>query len=187
MSSELTRGTWRDMFDTMTLTKIVGGFCGMLLVFLLGNFAAELIYPIGGESHGDEHHQAYTIDTGGDDHGGDKPVEAAPDFGVVFASADAAAGEGLFKACRACHKLEQGANGTGPHLYGVVGRTVDAAEGFNYSGALEKVADVWTPENLNGFLADPKGYAPGTKMSYKGMPKVEDRANLIAYLQSIGS
>lgn len=175
------------MFDTMTLTKIVGGFCGMLLVFLLGNFAAKSIYHNDGNDHGEGHHQAYTIDTGDEDHGGDEVAEEAPDFGVVFASADAAEGEGLFKACKSCHKLEHGANGTGPYLYGIVGRQVDAVEGFKYSGALEKVTDVWTPENLNGFLENPKGYAPGTRMSYRGMPKIEDRANLIAYLQSIGS
>ena len=176
------------MFDTMTLTKIVGGFCGMLLVFLLGNFAAESIYHIGGESHDGEHHQAYTIDTGEDDaHGGDDAAEAEPDFGVLLASADPAEGEGLVRACRSCHKLEDGENGTGPHLYGVDGRAVGSVDGFGYSGSLVAVADVWDPEHLNGFLANPKAYAPGTKMSYSGMKKIEDRANLIAYLATVAN
>ncbi len=175
------------MFDTMTMTKIVGGFCGMFLVFLLGKFVAETIYHVGGDDHGDGHTQAYIIDTGeGGDHGGEAMADAGPPFEEVYASADPAAGEGLFRACKACHKLEDGANGTGPHLYGLVGRAVDSVDGYNYSGALATAADVWSPENLNGFLENPKEYAPGTKMSYKGMDDVEDRANLIAYLGTIG-
>lgn len=170
--------------DTMTLTKGVGAFCGALLVFLLGNWAGELIYHQGG-GHGDEHSQAYVIDTGeGDAHGGEEEVAAVP-FEEVYASADASAGERLFRQCSACHKLEQGENAAGPYLYGVVGRDVGAASGYaGYSGALSAVADVWTPENLNAFLEDPKGYAPGTAMSYRGMADVEDRANLIAYLDA---
>jgi len=171
------------MFDTMTMTKAVGAFCGMFLVLLMGKWAAETIYHVGG-GHGD-HQQAYTIDTGSEDDAG---AEAAPevDFEEVFASADPAAGEKLFRACSACHKLEQGANSTGPYLYGVVGRAVDTATGYTqYSGQLELVADVWTPVNLNHFLENPKGFAPGTKMSYKGMSKIEDRANLIAWLDTL--
>ena len=99
--------------------------------------------------------------------------------------ADASAGEGVFRNCRACHSLEPGQNGTGPTLYGVVGRAVDAVEGYSYSGALEQVADVWDPEHLNGFLENPREYAPGTKMAYNGLRSVEDRANLIAYLDTL--
>ncbi|MCG6901419.1 MAG: cytochrome c family protein [Rhodobacter sp.] len=174
------------MFDTMTMTKIVGGFCGMFLIFLLGNWAAESIYHVGEAGHGDEHHQAYTIDTGaGDAHGGTETDAPAVDFGVVLASADVAAGEKLFKACKSCHKIEAGANGTGPSLYGVVGRPVGSADGFKYSGNLVKVAQTWTPEALQEFLTNPKAYAPGTKMTYKGMADIEDRANLIAWLDSL--
>ena len=82
--------------------------------------------------------------------------------------------------------MESGENGTGPYLTGVVGRDVAAAQGYDYSGNLIAVADVWTPENLNAFLENPKGYAPGTKMAYNGMPKIEDRANLIAWLEAQG-
>ena len=170
------------MFDTMTLTKAVGGFCGAFLVFLLGGFAAEFIYHEA-EHKGDDYHQAYTIDTGSDE-----PEEAAPEvpFAEVFAAADAGAGERLWRQCQACHKVEDGANGTGPHLFGVVGRDVASVDGFSYSGNLVQAADVWTPENLNGFLENPKGYAPGTKMAYNGMSDAEDRANLIAWLQGQG-
>jgi cytochrome c len=171
------------MIDTMTMTKIVGGFCGAFLVFLLGGFFAEFIYHEA-ESHDGEHQQAYSIPV---EDGGDvaDAGDALP-FEEVYASADAAAGERLFRQCQACHKVEDGANGTGPHLYGIVGRSVDAVDGYSYSGALEQVADVWTPENLSGFLENPKAYAPGTKMGYAGMKSVEDRANLIAWLAGIG-
>lgn len=169
------------MFDTMTLTKIVGGFCGALLVFLLGAWASELLFHPSA-SHGDDHHQAYTIDTG-EDHSDGDVVEVA--FADVLAAADASKGEKLFRQCSACHKIDDGANGTGPHLFGIVGRAAGAVGGFGYSGSLVAVVDSWTPEHLNEFIANPKGYAPGTKMSYNGMKKVEDRANLIAWLDSL--
>ena len=171
------------MFDTMTMTKILGGLCGAFLVFLLGGFFSDFIYHEA-ESHGEEHRQAYTIATGDGGHGGEEQVAEVP-FAEVYASADAAAGEKLFRQCQACHSTEAGKNGTGPSLYGVVGRPVDAADGYSYSGAIEKVADQWTPENLSEFIADPRGYAPGTKMTYKGLKDVEDRANLIAWLDSL--
>ncbi|MEM9707792.1 MAG: c-type cytochrome [Pseudomonadota bacterium] len=172
------------MLDTMTATKAVAGLCSTLLVFLLGSWLAEEIYHMG-DAHGDHHEQAYTIDTGvEDDHGGEEEAEIP--FAEVFAAADAAAGEKLWRQCQSCHRLEAGANGTGPHLAGIVGRNVSSADGFSYSGSLVAVADVWSPENLNGFLADPKGYAPGTKMSFNGIRDVGDRANLIAWLESLG-
>ncbi len=173
------------MFDTMTMTKTLGGLFGAFLIFLLGGWASETIYHSAEGGHGDGQVQGYMIAV----EDGDAPAaEAEPevDFAVVLASADATAGEGVWRNCRSCHALEEGKNGTGPSLYGIVGRPVDAIADFNYSGALEAVADVWTPEHLNGFLEDPAGYAPGTKMSFKGISKVEDRANLIAYLDGIG-
>ncbi|WP_147127205.1 c-type cytochrome [Shimia ponticola] len=168
--------------DTMTLTKVTAALCGSLLVFLLGSWAAEEIYHVGG--HGKDHKQAYTIPV----EGGDEVAEAeeGPAFAELFAAADAGKGEKVWGKCRACHKLEDGANGTGPYLYGVVDREVAAVDGFNYSGALAAVADVWTPEELNGFLENPKGYAPGTTMGFNGLPKPADRANLIAYLATFG-
>ncbi|MEO9824995.1 MAG: c-type cytochrome [Paracoccaceae bacterium] len=171
------------MFDTMTMTKLMGGLCGSFLIFLLGGFAAEFIYHEP-KSHGDgEHHQAYTIDTGAEEEV--EEVAEVP-FEEVFASADAAAGERLFRQCSACHKIEDGANGTGPHLYSVVNRAIGAIDGYAYSGGFAELAAAWSPEELNAFLANPKGYAPDTKMTYKGMPKIEDRANLIAWLEAQG-
>jgi cytochrome c len=175
----------RDMFDTMTMTKVTGAVCGSLLVYLLGAWAAESLYHIGGESHGEEMAQAYSIDTGAEDAAGAETADAGPSFDEVYASADPAAGEKVFAKCKSCHKVD-GANATGPHLNGVVNRAKASVEGFGYSEALLAMAsDSWTPENMNGFLTNPKAYAPGTKMTFAGLPKIEDRANVISYLATL--
>ncbi len=170
------------MFDTMTMTKVTGALCGSLLVYLLGGWAAEALYTTSAEGHGEEGevHQAYVIDTGAGGEAG--PAEEGPDFATLYAAADAAAGEKVFAKCKACHKLD-GSNGTGPHLDGVVDRAKASVGGFGYSDVLMGMsAEAWTPENLDAFLLSPKAYAPGTKMSFAGLPKAEDRANVIAYL-----
>ena len=103
----------------------------------------------------------------------------------MLAAADIGKGAKVFKKCTACHKIEDGANSTGPHLYGIVGRDIGSVDGFGYSGTLAELAGDWTPEQLDGFLANPKGYAAGTSMSFSGLKKSADRANLIAYLDSL--
>ena len=171
------------MFDTMTLTKATGAVCGSLLVFLLGSWAAESIYSMGG-GHGEDHAQGYVIDTG-DDGAEEEPVDEGPDIAALFAAADAGKGERVFNKCKACHVLEDGQNGVGPHLYDVVGRDVGSVDGFGYSGALGEAADVWSAENLFAFLENPAGYAPGTSMGFAGLGKPEDRANVIAYMDQV--
>ncbi|MEM7473055.1 MAG: cytochrome c family protein [Pseudomonadota bacterium] len=173
------------MFDTMTLTKILGAVCGTFLLFLLGGWGAELIYHgSGGHHDGEDHAQGYLIEV----EGGDEVAEEEPeiDFMAVMAEADAGKGEGVFNKCKACHKLEDGANGTGPHLYSIVGREIGVVDGFGYSEVLASNSEAWSEENLNAFLENPKGWAPGTKMAFSGLKKISDRANLIAYLQGIG-
>ncbi len=173
------------MFDTMTLTKATGAVCGSLLVFLFANWAAESLYNTAPSSHGgEEAAQAYTIDTGAAE-GGEATADAGPSFDEVFAAADPAAGEKVFGKCKACHKVD-GTNGTGPHLNGVVGRNHAAVADFGYSDAMKgKAAEVWTPDVLNVFLTSPKAAVPGTKMGFAGLPKAEDRANVIAYLATL--
>ncbi len=170
------------MFDTMTMTKVLGAVCGSLLVFLLGSWLATSLYNIAPAAHGGEHaEQAYSIDTGAAE-GDAAPAEEGPAFEELFAAADPAAGEKVFAKCKACHKID-GNNGTGPHLNGVVNRNEGSVDGFAYSDAMGGRKDqVWTPENLDHFLTNPKGYVAGTKMSFAGLPKAQDRANVIAYL-----
>jgi cytochrome c len=165
------------MFDTMTLTKVAAGLFGAWLILLVGKWVGNELYAA--ESHGEPSYVIEVAETGGDD--GAEEV----DFAAVLAEADIASGEKVFRKCSACHKPVQGENAVGPYLYGVVGREVDSAEGFSYSGALEQVAEVWTPENLNHFLANPKGFAPGTTMGFAGLRKIEERADVIAYLDSL--
>ena len=134
-------------------------------------------------THGGE--QSYSIDTGVEETETAEAEEEVP-FEEVLAAASVDDGARVFRQCSACHKLEAGANAVGPYLHGVVGRDIGAAEGYaSYSGALSEAADVWTPENLNAFLEAPRQWAPGTSMAYNGLRDVEDRANLIAYLDSV--
>ncbi len=173
------------MFDTMTLTKTVGAFCGAFLLFLLGNWAGEAIYhPAESHGHGEPHAMGYEIEVEGSEvlAGAEEVVEVA--FADVYASADPVKGERVFRKCRACHKLDR-SNGTGPHLNGIVDRAVSAVDGFNYSGALVARAEAWTLENLSAFLENPRRWAPGTKMSFSGLSKIQDRADVIAYLAEI--
>jgi len=169
----------------MEITKIVAGLCAALLVFLLINFFTGFIYA-SDAGHGGEVHNVYVIATGetheehGDGDGGET-LDVAP----LMAAADPAAGEGEFKPCQACHKLAPGENGVGPSLYGVVGRDIGSVGGFAYSDELTTLPGDWDAAALIGFLADPKDYAPGTKMAFRGIRSPEDRADLIAYLDSL--
>ncbi|SLN39716.1 Cytochrome c-552 [Pseudoruegeria aquimaris] len=172
------------MFDTMTLTKITAGLCGSLLVFLLGGWVGEILFHTGGGHGGDDHAKAgFVIEVA--EGGAGAEAEEGPSFEELLAAADVGKGEKVFGKCKACHKLEDGANGTGPHLFGVVDRDIASVSGFGYSAALEGLEGAWTPEHLDGFLESPKNYAPGTKMSFAGLKKAEDRANLIAYLETV--
>jgi len=176
------------MFDTMTMTKIVGGVGSALLIFLLGSWVADALYATGGAGHG-ETAMAEDGHTGAaaDAHTGEAAaVEEGPSFEELYAAADVAAGEKVFKKCKACHKLEAGANATGPSLFGIVGRDVGKAEGFSYSGTMADLGGTWTPERMSEFLAKPKDMVPGTKMSFSGLKKDGQRADLIAYLATIG-
>lgn len=169
------------MFDTMTITKAFGALCGALLVLLLGGWAAEGLYNVSTPS--DQARGYVIIDESAGEEGAEpaeEVVEVA--FADVYATADAGAGERLWRQCQACHALNPGQNGVGPYLHGVVGRPKHSAEGFSYSEALLSQDGEWTPENLSAFIENPRAYAPGTAMAFNGISDVEDRANLIAYL-----
>ncbi|MBP7241917.1 MAG: cytochrome c family protein [Amaricoccus sp.] len=102
---------------------------------------------------------------------------------------DVAAGEKVFRKCAACHTLDpSGKSRVGPDLYGVVGRTTGTLEGFKYSEAMTKAGEeghVWTVEELDLYLENPKTMLPGNKMTFVGLKKPEERADVIAYIQSV--
>lgn len=176
------------MFDTMTSTKIIGALCGTLLIFLLGNWAAEVIYHVGsddhGDGHGEAHAMAYPIEV--PETGTAVAADDGPPFAELYAAADAAKGEKVFNKCKACHKLADGENGVGPHLYSIIDRDIGSVDGFAFSDILATLEGGWSVDALNGFLENPKSYAPGTKMGFAGLKKPQDRANVIAYLAGVG-
>ncbi len=114
-------------------------------------------------------------------------VAAVMFAGSAQAEGDVAKGEKVFKRCKACHKVEDGKNGVGPHLAGIVGRAVASVDGYKYSsGMVEFGADKsWTKEELDAYLANPKKHVKGTKMSFAGLKKEAQRADIIAYLEGL--
>lgn len=172
------------MFDTMTMTKIVGGVCGTLLFFLFGNWAAESLYGFGEAPKEEERTFAYAIAVEGGEAAATETAAAEPTYTEVSATADAAAGEKTFGKCKSCHSVE-GKDMTGPHLNGVVGRARASVEGFSYSEAMASKKDAWTPDEIYAFIKAPKEYVPGTKMGFAGLANPQDRANVIAYLSTL--
>jgi cytochrome c len=106
----------------------------------------------------------------------------------LLAAANVQAGQQLAqRQCASCHSFNEGGrNGVGPNLYGIIGAKHAHAAGFNYSAAIRAMADKpWTYEEMNAWIANPRSYAPGNKMTYAGMASGQNRADLIAYLRSI--
>ena len=96
---------------------------------------------------------------------------------------DPALGKKVFAKCQACHSLEAGKNKVGPTLHGLIGRASASEADFNYSDAMKNAHVTWDPATLDKYLTKPKEMVPGTKMTFPGLPKEKDRADLIAYLQ----
>ncbi len=107
---------------------------------------------------------------------------------TLLATADIAKGEAIFKKCVACHTIAAGgANGIGPNLNGVLGKPLASHAGFAYSDALKSKGGTWTFEAMSEWLANPKKYAPGNKMTFAGLGNPEERAAVMLYINSQGS
>jgi cytochrome c len=112
------------------------------------------------------------------------PAESLPDFAAAIPAADAMQGGMIAERCMVCHGWDKGGPAMiGPNLYGVVGRAKAAATDFDYSPVLREKGGNWTYEDLFTFLQQPGVYAPGTKMAFAGLPRTQDRLNLIAFLR----
>lgn len=176
------------MNDPMFFNKIAAALLVALLLFF---GLPQLAIALRGGHHGGGHEAEdahpfpqYPIAYGsGGSEGGET---AAPvDFATLLASADPKAGERRAALCKSCHTLEKGgANGTGPNLWGVVGRAVAGHEGFNYTGALKAAGGDWTFDRLSAYLENSQAYIPGTAMVQR-FSKAEQRAELIAFLNTL--
>ncbi len=158
--------------------KIFAAVLSSALLIMVISIVAESVFHV-------EHKKpAFTIEVASDD-AGEEVVEEGPSLAERLQNADAGKGERQFAKCKSCHTVEKGGkDGTGPHLYGVIGREIASVSGFNYSGALSGADGSWNYEILDQWLASPKNTFPGTSMAFAGISKDDQRADLIAYLRT---
>ncbi len=159
---------------------LTGGIVAMLSGFVAG----KLYHP---ETLEEPAYKIALPDTGGEKEKAPKEESILP----LIASADVEAGKKQTSKCSACHTFtEGGANGVGPNLWGIVGSEPASVAGFSFSDALQNLKSEgkkWDYKDLDAFLADPKGYAPGTKMAFAGLRKIDQRADVIAYLRTLST
>jgi cytochrome c len=165
--------------DSFELNKILGAVLGTCLVLLALNITAGALFaPHAPEKPG------YEIAV--PEEKAAKPGEAAPadePLPVRLASADVGRGEASAKKCVACHTFGKGEpNRVGPNLWGIVGRSKASEAGFNYSAAMKAQKGNWTLEDLDHYLANPRASVPGTNMTFAGIPRGKERADLLAFL-----
>jgi cytochrome c len=167
--------------DSFEINKILGALLFTCLCLLSLNIAAEAVFhPAKPAKPG---YEVAATEPAAGDHG---PAAKEPDEPIekLLASATVEKGANAAKKCAACHTFGKGEpNRVGPNLYGVVGRP-KATGGFDYSAALKGKGGNWTVEDLDKFLTNPKSFAPGTKMSFAGLPRGGERADVIAFLNS---
>jgi cytochrome c len=170
-----------DRFNTIAGWTLFGG------IVALGLSSLSAHYFLADKEHRPEK-MGYAIE-GVVEEGAEGGAAAELPLANLLAAGDVAKGEAVFAKCKACHTAEQGgASGIGPNLYGIVGKPVGKhAAGFAYSADLAGHGGNWDFATLNDWLKNPKAFAAGTKMSFAGLPKGEDRANVILYLNSLGS
>jgi cytochrome c len=126
--------------------------------------------------------EGYAIE-GAQEAGGGAAAETEKPIEFYLASADPTKGEQVFKKCAACHNADKGGpNQLGPNLWGVVGAPIGEGRGFAWSDVLAKHGGTWDWDSLSKWLHNPKAFAPGTKMTFAGLSKPEDRADVIAFL-----
>jgi cytochrome c len=171
--------------DSFQLNKILGAVLATLLVVMGLSIVSEAIYKAPKPAK-----PGYVIAVAAEaPAAGAAPVAQDPPVGTLLASAKPESGASIAKKCQACHNLTEGAGAkVGPDLYSVVDRQIGGVEGFKYSATFQKAHDAgekWTYDNLYAFLKKPSAVRPGTAMGFAGLPKPEDRADVISYLRTL--
>jgi cytochrome c len=168
--------------DSFELNKILGAILGTCLFVIALNITAGALFSAPKPAK-----PGYEIAVTEQPAGGGAAAAAALEEPIekLLASASPEKGENSAKKCQACHTFNKGEpNRVGPNLYGVVGRDRASVPGFNYSVAMKAKGGKWTIEELNAFLANPKGSIPGTSMTFLGLPRGSERADVIVFLNS---
>ena len=169
--------------DSFELNKISAAVIIGILLYLAVDMAAESIY------HVEElEKSAYVVE--GLDTDTAEVVEVVvvegPSLSELMATASADRGARVFRRCQACHNDASGApNKVGPNLWGIMGHDRGAAEGFGYSSAFQAAGGTWSFENMDEYLASPAKAIPGNKMSFAGLRKEGERADIMAYMNSM--
>lgn len=165
--------------NSFELNKILGALLGCVLITLSLNIAAGALFAP--EKPAKPGYAIAVKETGGNKAG---PAEASQPIEVLLANASAEKGAAAAKQCAACHTFEKGGpNRVGPNLYDIVGHERGTGRGFNFSAAMKAKGGAWTFDELNKFLKDPRGYIPGTNMTFAGLSRDSQRADVIEYLR----
>jgi cytochrome c len=168
--------------DSFELNKILGAVLGTSLIVLALNIAAGAIFSP--ERPAKPGYEIAVQDEASPAKPGAAPAEQEP-IQKLLATASVDQGRSAAKVCLACHTFDKGGpNKVGPNLWSVVGRAKASVPGFNYSAAMRSKGGEWTIEDLNHFIASPKGMVPGTNMAFAGVSRGNQRADIIAFLNS---
>ncbi len=169
--------------DSFEINKIIGGLLATVFVMFSVTIVADSLFA----AHAPEKPGYAIVAAEAPEGGASGPAEVEEPITALLATADAAAGETVFRKCTACHTIDKGgANKVGPNLYGVINRPVASHEGFSYSAGMRAFAEggkVWDYEHISGFLVAPRSYVQGTAMAFGGIKNRKEEANLIAYLR----